>query len=70
MSDILFRVCYMVDLDGSISNIEVVQSGGDKYDKEVIRAFKKMPRWTPAIQNGHKVAVYFTQPVTFVGAEQ
>jgi protein TonB len=57
-------------VDGSISNIEIIQSGGDNYDKEVIRVLRKMPKWTPAMQNGMRVSTYFTQPVTFVGVEE
>jgi protein TonB len=59
----------MVDVDGVISNTEIMQSGGDKYDKEVIRVLRKMPKWIPALQNGIKVATYFVQPVTFMGVE-
>jgi protein TonB len=63
-------VHFLVDIDGSISRIEIIQSGGNNFDKEVIRVLSKMPKWNPAVQNGHKVAVPFTQPVTFVGLEQ
>lgn len=63
-------VRFMVDTDGNISKIEIVQSGGEKFDKEVIRVLKKMPKWKPAEQNEVKVPVYFTQVVTFVGIEQ
>jgi protein TonB len=63
-------VRFMVDVDGTISKTEIVQSGGDKYDREVIRVLRKMPKWVPAMQNGIKVATYFTQPVTFVGLEE
>ena len=63
-------VHFLVDIDGSISRIEIIQSGGDNFDKEVIRVLSKMPKWNAAVQNGHKVAVPFTQPVTFVGVEQ
>lgn len=63
-------VRFIVGADGSITKAEVVQSGGDSYDKEVLRAFKRMPKWNPAIQNGIKVATSFTQPVTFIGVEQ
>jgi protein TonB len=62
-------VRFMVDVDGVISNTEIMQSGGDKYDKEVIRVLRKMPKWIPALQNGIKVATYFVQPVTFMGVE-
>jgi protein TonB len=63
-------VRFMVDIDGLISRIEVVQSGGEKYDREVIRVLRKMPKWTPAMQNGISAATYFTQPVTFIGVEE
>ena len=63
-------VRFMVDVDGTISKTEIVQSGGDKYDKEVIRVLHKMPKWVPAMQNGIRVATYFTQPVTFIGIEE
>lgn len=63
-------VKFVVDAEGNISQIQILQSGGDKYDKEVMRVLRKMPKWMPAEQNGHKVSVNFTQPVTFIGQEQ
>ena len=63
-------VHFLVDIDGSISRIEIIQSGGNNFDKEVVRVLSKMSKWNAAVQNGHKVAVPFTQPVTFVGIEQ
>lgn len=62
-------VRFKVDVDGSISNTEILQSGGDKYDREVLRVLHKMPKWVPATQNGVKVATWFTQPVSFIGVE-
>jgi protein TonB len=63
-------VRFEVDVDGSISNTEIMQTGGDRFDKEVLRVLSKMPKWIPATQNGVKVATWFTQPVTFIGVEQ
>ncbi|HEV8286076.1 MAG TPA: TonB family protein [Chitinophagaceae bacterium] len=63
-------VRFMVDSDGSISETKIVQSGGDIYDREVIRVLRKMPKWIPAMQNGINVTTWFTQPVTFIGIEQ
>ena len=57
---------FAVGTDGHITQFEIVQSGGDSFDKEVIRVLKKMPDWEPAVQNGHHVSVMFTQPVTFM----
>jgi len=59
-----------VDVDGTISNAEILQSGGQRFDKEVLRVHRKMPRWIPAQQNGVTVASYFVQPVTFVAIEE
>jgi protein TonB len=65
---IIVRVQFVVDFDGSIKQVNVLQSGG-KLDGEVIRVVGKMPKWKPGVQNGRSVAVYFTLPVTFLGPE-
>ena len=67
---ITVMVRFIVGTDGSIDNFEVVQSGGASFDREVIRVLKKMPRWTPAVQNGHPASTSFTQPVSFQVYEQ
>jgi protein TonB len=64
------KVRFWIDTDGSLSRFEIVQSGGASFDKEVLRVMRKMPKWEPARQNKHYVAVAFTQPVTFVGVEE
>jgi protein TonB len=64
------QVKFWVGEDGSVSRLEVVQSGGAAFDNEVIRVLRKMPKWQPAVQNGHPVAVTFTQPVTFQSVEE
>jgi periplasmic protein TonB len=64
------RVRFWVAKDGGISNVEIEQSAGDSFDKEVIRVCKKMPRWKAAIQNGVTVPVSYLLPVTFIGSEQ
>ncbi len=63
-------VKFFVGIDGSIDGFEIVQSGGNTLDNEVIRVLKKMPKWKPAIQNRHPVAVSFIQPVTFQAMEE
>lgn len=64
------KVRFWIDEEGKISKLEIIQSGGSDFDKEVLRVMKKMPKWEPAMQNGRKVAIAFTQPVTFVGVEE
>jgi periplasmic protein TonB len=63
-------VKFWIGTDGSLSGFEIIKSGGDAYDKEVLRVMKKMPKWEPAVQNHTKVAVAFTQPVIFVGSDE
>lgn len=58
-------VRFIVDKTGAVTGFEVVGSGGQEYDKEVLRVLKKMPNWKPASQNGHPVNVYMTLPVVF-----
>lgn len=60
---------FQVSAEGLVTGFEVMQSAGSSFDREVMRVLKKMPRWMPAIQNGHATAVSFTQPVTFVAQE-
>lgn len=61
---IVVLVKFVVGADGTISDTEIMQSGG-KYDAEVLRVVKKMPRWKPGIQSGRPVPVYFRLPITF-----
>ena len=63
-------VKFWVGVDGSVSNAEIIKSGGKAFDKEVLRVLKKMPKWEPAIQHGNFVAVAYTQPVIFLGMEE
>jgi protein TonB len=63
-------VRFAVGEDGTVTQFEIVQSGGTSFDNEVIRVLKKMPKWKPAVQNGRNVSVMFTQPVTFVAFEE
>jgi protein TonB len=63
-------VRFMVSGDGSITDFEIVQSGGSAFDNEVIRVLKKMPRWNPAVQNGRTISLSFMQPVTFQAFEE
>jgi protein TonB len=63
------RISFQVDTEGRVTGFRVMESGGRAFDEEVIRVLKRMPRWKPAIQNGHPITVSFTQPVTFVPLE-
>jgi protein TonB len=66
----MVKARFKVNPDGSVSLVEIVQSAGELFDKEVIRVCKKMPRWKPAIQNGVAVPMSYLLPVTFIRADQ
>lgn len=60
-------VKFSVSADGTVSNIQIVQSAGDAFDKEVLRVLGRMPKWKAAFENGQPANATITQPVTFYG---
>ena len=59
-------VCtFVVERDGSITDVKVVRGVDPSLDKEAIRVLKAMPHWIPGKQNGSAVRVKYTVPVTF-----
>lgn len=59
-------VSFIVKMDGSIENVEIIRSSGDELlDKEAIRVVTTMPKWIPGKEKGETVNVRFTLPVTF-----
>ena len=59
-------VCtFVVEKDGSITDVRVVKSVDPSLDKEAARVVKSMPKWIPGKQNGSAVRVKYTVPVTF-----
>jgi len=59
-------VCtFVVERDGSITDVKVVRGVDPSLDKEAVRVLKQMPHWIPGKQNGSAVRVKYTVPVTF-----
>lgn len=58
-------VSFIVEKDGSISNVRPVLSVHPLLDKEAVRVVKSMPKWSPGKQNGKPVRVRFNVPVMF-----
>ena len=58
-------VKFVVETNGSISNIHVVKGIDPLLDAEAIRVCTTMPTWAPARQEGKAVRCYYTIPVTF-----
>lgn len=61
---------FMVNSDGSLSDITCESDPGFGICAEALRFIKTTPKWQPAVQNGKKVNAYMKQPITFVVEEQ
>ena len=58
-------ISFVVERDGSISDVKVARSVDPSLDREAQRVVKSMPRWKPGKQNGSAVRVKYTVPVVF-----
>ncbi|NLA61875.1 MAG: energy transducer TonB, partial [Bacteroidales bacterium] len=56
---------FVVERDGSITDVNVVRGQDPSLDKEAVRVIQTMPRWKPGQQRGKAVRVRFTLPVVF-----
>ena len=58
-------VRFIVEKDGSISDVKPILSVHPLLNKEAVRVVESMPKWTPGKQNGKPVRVRFNLPVMF-----
>ena len=58
-------VTFVVERDGSVTDVRVLRGIGGGCDEEAIRVVKSMPRWTPGKQRGKSVRVQYNLPVKF-----
>lgn len=58
-------VSFIVERDGSITDVKVFKSIDPSLDKEAMRAARSMPNWVPGKQNGTTVRVKYNLPVAF-----
>ncbi|MCK9616271.1 MAG: energy transducer TonB [Lentimicrobiaceae bacterium] len=59
-------VTFVVEVDGSVSDVRVLRGIGGGCDEEAIRVVKAMPKWTPGKQRGRPVRVQFNMPIKFI----
>ena len=66
-SDIQGRVfvSFVVEPDGSITNVEVMRGIGGGCDEEALRLVQSMPNWKPGKVRGSAVRVSYTLPIVF-----
>jgi protein TonB len=58
-------VTFVVEVDGSITDVRVLRGIGGGCDEEAIRVVKSMPKWVPGKQRGVPVRVQFNLPIKF-----
>ena len=58
-------VMFVVEPDGTLSNVGVARKVFPSLDAEAIRVVKAMPKWKPGKEKGKPVRVNFTLPVAF-----
>ncbi len=56
---------FVVEPDGSITDVVVVKSVDPSLDREAVRVTRSMPRWIPGKQKGQAVRLKYTMPITF-----
>ena len=58
-------VMFVVETDGSLSNVRVARKVFPSLDAEAVRVVKTMPKWKPGKEKGKVVRVNYTLPVVF-----
>lgn len=56
---------FVIEKDGAIGNIKILEGIGYGCDEEVVRVIKLMPKWIPGRMEGKAVRVFFTLPIVF-----
>ena len=58
-------ISFVVERDGSISNVMLVKGVYNSMDQEALRVITKSPHWKPGKQNGRNVRVRYNMPISF-----
>ena len=58
-------VQFVIERDGSITDVKVLRGVDPSLDKEAVRVVKSMPKWKPGKQRGKPVRVSYTVPINF-----
>ena len=56
---------FVVEKDGSIDNVKILNPVADGCTDEAIKAVRSMPKWNPGKNHGEPVRVLFNLPVKF-----
>ncbi len=59
------QVQFVVDIDGSLSQIKILRGVHPTIDKEVLRVIENSPKWEPAMQSGRNVRAMYGIIIAF-----
>lgn len=58
-------ISFVIDTDGSVSDVIVIRGVHQSIDQEAVRVIKSSPKWKPGTINGKPVKVKYTYPISF-----
>jgi TonB family protein len=61
----LVFVEFIVEKDGSLSNVRCIKGIGEGCDEEAVKAVESAPNWNPSFKRGQKVRTRYVAPITF-----
>ena len=61
--EIKMRATFIVEKDGSLTNIKIVESNEPSLNREAIRVIESLPNWNPAIIDGKPIRTSFNLPI-------
>lgn len=66
---VVIKAKFIVGVTGIIEQVELLNEGPQELKRSILQTIAKMPAWTPGMQNGHPVSVYFVLPITFIATD-
>jgi TonB family protein len=63
-------VSFMVEKDGTLTNVKLVRGIGSGCDEESVRVMSISPKWNPGLNHGKPVRVQYSMPVAFALSTQ
>ena len=57
------NIAFVIEMDGSVSDVTVLNGLSEKANKEAIRVISESPKWIPGTQNGRPVKVAYKVPI-------
>ena len=59
----LIKINFIIEIDGTLTNIKIIQNLGIDYEQAARNVFLKSPKWIPGELNGDKVRVLMSYPI-------